>query len=87
MPKATDTAVLTSMRILREGAGLSQREVARRIGMSGEAYRKKELGLMGVTSSDLARLAAVYEKSITEAFPEYEPNEGEAALIEDMGAA
>lgn len=77
--------VKDEMRALRSSRGLSQREVARRLGMNHETYRQKEAGIIGITGAELAQLARVYEVGIREAFPSWEPTEGEKILAEELG--
>lgn len=85
MNPTTHERVRARMRELRETAGYSQREVARRLGWSGETYRQKELGHLGLSGPDLARIAHLYDRRLRDAFPEYVPSEGERLLADHIG--
>lgn len=56
---AIDAAVGRRVRILRHDLGLSQAEVAERIGVSAQQLQKYENGLNRIPASRLVRLAAV----------------------------
>lgn len=70
---------------LREAKGWAGREFARQLGMLPETYRLKEVGKSGVTGAELARMARACGVPLMEAFPSYEPTEGERALAEELG--
>ncbi|HEX7090895.1 MAG TPA: hypothetical protein VF192_12215 [Longimicrobiales bacterium] len=54
------------------------------MGITPEGYRLKELGYVGVTGTDLARLADLFGVPLRAAFPEYEPTEDERALVRHL---
>jgi transcriptional regulator with XRE-family HTH domain len=77
--------VTAEMKALRTSRDWSQREVAERVGWNPETYRLKEVGKIGITGAELAQLARVYEVPIRDAFPSWEPTEGERMLAEELG--
>lgn len=75
------------MKEARKVSGKSAREVALALGLtSGEAYRLKEIGKVGITGAELALLARLYGRPMSEIFPSYEPTEGEALLVAELAA-
>lgn len=74
------------MKAARARAGKSLAECGALLGISGEGYRKKELGLAPVTGAELATLALAYGTPLMEAFPSYLPTEGERALCRQLAA-
>jgi transcriptional regulator with XRE-family HTH domain len=66
----TDTAKLLAknLRNARVASGLSQQEVAKRLGVPRTAITNIENGNRKVSSLELTRLAAFYEKLITDFF-------------------
>ena len=78
----------TEMKVARIMAGKSTKDAAEALGLkSGEAYRLKELGKVGITGAELALLARLYGRPMAEVFPSYEPTEGEALLVSELMVA
>jgi transcriptional regulator with XRE-family HTH domain len=78
------------MQAFRRRHGLSTRKCGAILGISGEAYRLKEIGRSRVTGAELAKLAQSQGETVSEAFPAYQPTEGEllfARQIIDAEAA
>lgn len=64
--------------------GKSRADCARALGISLEGYRLKETGAISITGPELARLADLFGVPLWEAFPEYQPTDGERALIRHL---
>lgn len=72
---------------LRERAGLTQQVCADALGIKVQTYCMKEQGQRGVEPEELALLADLYGLPLTEAFPGYEPSEGDRSLARHLAAA
>ncbi|MBA4159237.1 MAG: XRE family transcriptional regulator [Gemmatimonadetes bacterium] len=68
----------------RVRAGRSLEQAAAAAGMSREAYRKREEGVVAPTGPELALLAEFYERPLRECFPSYRPTAGELLLAEAL---
>lgn len=64
----------------RTERGLPLSACAEALNCSVEGYRLKEKGERPISGEELAKLADLYGLSIRDAFPSYEPTEGERAL-------
>ena len=77
----------SDMKAFRERHGLSVKRAGALLGISGEAYRLKEMGKGPITGGELARLAEACGDTLIKAFPSYSPSEEEQALLRQMTGA
>lgn len=66
-------------------AGFSTDRAGATLGMTGEAYRVREKAGR-FSGAQLALLAHAYGRSLADAFPSYQPSEGEILLCRQLAA-
>lgn len=64
-PRARKQLIARRLRPARDLAGLSQREAAKRLGMSRPSLSKAESGRRNVTAQELTRIAETYLVSVS----------------------
>lgn len=72
------------LKALRKRQGLTQKDVAMKLGMTQGAYQKKECGEMGISVEDIQSLSQFYDVSISEIFGETPINFDTVNLIAKM---
>ena len=80
------------LKALRIRQGWTLEDAARILGITAEGYRRKEIEsghprAALITGSELALLADAAAVPFDEAFPSYQPTEGEQALARHIGTA
>ena len=68
-PDWIDSLVGTRILALRTGAGMSQAQLAKRLGISFQQIQKYEVGANRVSASRLHQLAAIFDAPIETFFP------------------
>lgn len=75
------------MKVARVLANKSMREAGDALGLTGEAYRLREIGVQTPTGAELALLARLYGGAVADLFPSYQPSEGEQLFAVEFGRA
>lgn len=83
-PDERKQTIARQIRKLRRDRELSIAAVAEKLGMNAETYRLKETAGIGVTGAELAQIARMYDLRLRDAFPAWEPSEGELILAQEL---
>lgn len=81
-----NSSVKDNISNFRKSLGLSQSEMAERLGMSRNAYRNLEKGMTKLISENVDKIAAVLNKSSEEIVLGYNPSRKDSEQIGEMQA-
>lgn len=82
--KMNNTSVKENISRIRQASGISQTEMAEKLGISRTAYRNIEKGETVLISENVDRIAAVLDKTPEEIVLGYRPSERDSARFYDI---